>query len=59
MDALARFLTYLFLITAMLGIGLKVRGENIRSTLGERSPLARSLLANFRLGTLLHTLHNF
>ncbi|HYA42782.1 MAG TPA: bile acid:sodium symporter [Syntrophobacteraceae bacterium] len=47
MDSWVRFLTFLFLITAMLGIGLEVTRTEIRSTLGQRSLLVRSLLANF------------
>ncbi len=47
MDLLGRFLTYLFLITAMLSIGLKVTRAEIRSTLEQRSLLIRSLAANF------------
>jgi BASS family bile acid:Na+ symporter len=49
MDTLARALADLFMVTAMLGIGLQVGAEDLRSTLAARGLLARSLLANFVL----------
>ena len=47
MDSFARFLSYVFLITAMLGIGLKVRVADVQATLHQRRFLLRSLVANF------------
>jgi BASS family bile acid:Na+ symporter len=47
MDLLPRMLTLLFLITAMLSVGLQITAGDLRSLLGSKGLLLRSLLANF------------
>jgi len=53
MDPFARLLTYLFLMTAMLGIGRKAKGADIRSTLGEQSLMVRSLQVENKVRVLV------
>ena len=47
MDTLSRILVFVFLITAMLSVGLQIRAGDLRSLLGSKGLLLRSLLANF------------
>jgi BASS family bile acid:Na+ symporter len=47
MDLLPSILTFLFLITAMLSVGLQITPGDLRSLLGSKGLLLRSLLANF------------
>jgi len=47
MDTLSRILIFVFLITAMLSVGLQIRAGDLRSLLGSKGLLVRSLLANF------------
>jgi BASS family bile acid:Na+ symporter len=47
MDLLPRILTLLFLITAMLSVGLQTTAGDLRSLLKSKGLLLRSLLANF------------
>jgi BASS family bile acid:Na+ symporter len=47
MDLLPRILTLLFLITAMLSVGMQTTAGNLRSLLRSKGLLLRSLLANF------------
>jgi BASS family bile acid:Na+ symporter len=49
MDPVARSLFYLFIIASMLGVGLKVRGDDILSVLKSKGLMVRALLANFVL----------
>jgi BASS family bile acid:Na+ symporter len=47
MDLLPRILALLFLITAMLGVGLQTTAGDLRFLLGPKGLLLRTLLANF------------
>jgi BASS family bile acid:Na+ symporter len=47
MDLLPRILTLLFLVTAMLSVGLQTTAGDLRSLLKSKGLLLRSLLANF------------
>lgn len=47
MDTLSRILIFVFLITAMLSLGLQTTAGDLRSLLGSKGLLVRSLLANF------------
>ena len=47
LDALPRLLTYVFLVTAMLSVGMQTTMKDLRSLLASRGLLFRSLLANF------------
>ena len=47
LDSLPRILTLLFLITAMLSVGLETRPGDLRSMLRSKGFLLRALLANF------------
>jgi BASS family bile acid:Na+ symporter len=47
MDSLPRILTFVFLITAMLSVGMQTTAGDVRSLLGSKGFLLRSLLANF------------
>ena len=47
MDLLPRILTLLFLITAMLSVGMQTTAGDLRSLLRSKGLLLRSLLANF------------
>lgn len=47
MDLLLKILTYLFVFFSMLGIGFKVRREDIMNNLRDKSLMLRSLIANF------------
>jgi BASS family bile acid:Na+ symporter len=47
MDLLPRILTLLFLVTAMLSVGLQTTAGDLRSLLKAKGLLLRSLLANF------------
>lgn len=49
MDPVARSLFYLFIIASMLGVGLKVRGDEILSALKSKGLMVQALLANFVL----------
>jgi BASS family bile acid:Na+ symporter len=49
MDPATRILFYLFIITSMLGVGLKVRGDEVLSALKAKGLMVRALLANFVL----------
>ena len=47
LDTLSRILVYVFLITAMLSVGLQITAGDLRSLLRSKGFLLRSLLANF------------
>jgi len=47
MDTFSRILTFVFLITAMLSVGMKTTAGDLRSLLGSKGLIVRSLLANF------------
>ena len=47
MDTLPRILTYLFLVTAMLSVGMQTTTRDLRSLLASKRLLFRALLANF------------
>jgi BASS family bile acid:Na+ symporter len=47
MDLLPSILTYLFLVTAMLSVGIQTTASDLRSLLRSKGLLLRSLLANF------------
>lgn len=47
MDPLARSFFYLFIIASMLGVGLKVRGDEVLGALKSKGLMTRALLANF------------
>ena len=47
MDTLSRILIFVFLITAMLSLGLQTTAGDLRSLLRSKGLLVRSLLANF------------
>ena len=47
MDLLPSILTFLFLITAMLSVGIQTTASDLRSLLRSKGLLLRSLLANF------------
>lgn len=47
MEPLTRSFFYLFIIASMLGVGLKVRGEEILSALRSKDLMTKALLANF------------
>jgi BASS family bile acid:Na+ symporter len=49
MDPVTRILFYLFIITSMLGVGLKVRGDEVLSALKSKGLMVRALLTNFVL----------
>ena len=49
MDPVTRVLFYLFIIASMLGVGLKVRGDEILVALKSKGLMVRALLANFVL----------
>ncbi len=49
MDPVTRVLFYLFIIASMLGVGLKVRGDEILFALKSKGLMVRALLANFVL----------
>lgn len=49
MDPVARSLFYLFIIASMLGVGLKVKGDEILSALKSKGLMVQALLANFVL----------
>lgn len=50
---LAKLSAYIFLVTTMLGIGLKVTGGEVLQTLNDRSLVLRSLLLNIILVPIL------
>ena len=47
MDTLSRALTYVFLVTAMLSVGMQTTTRDLRSLLASKGLLSRALLANF------------
>lgn len=47
MDPLARSFFYIFIIASMLGVGLKVRGDEVLGALKSKGLMTRALLANF------------
>lgn len=49
MDSLSRAVAYVFVVTAMLSLGLEVSGHDLRAGLAARALVARSLFANFIL----------
>jgi len=49
MEPLTRSFFYLFIIASMLGVGLKVRGDEVLSALKAKGLMVRALLANFVL----------
>jgi predicted Na+-dependent transporter len=53
LEPLPRILTYVFLVSTMLSIGLAVTGPEILGTMRDRRLMARLLLANFCLVPLL------
>lgn len=53
LEPLPRILTYVFLVSAMLSIGLTVTGSEILGTMRDRRLMGRLLLANFFLVPLL------
>jgi BASS family bile acid:Na+ symporter len=53
LEPLPRILTYVFLVSAMLSIGLTVTGSEILGTMRDRRLIGRLLLANFFLVPLL------
>jgi BASS family bile acid:Na+ symporter len=59
MNAVARFLMFLFVVTVMLAIGLQAEWRDLRSSAGAQSLLARSLIANFLVVPALGLLIRF
>ena len=49
LDPVARFFFYLFIVASMLGVGLKVRGDEVLAALKSKGFMTRALLANFIL----------
>jgi len=47
LDTLPKMLTYLFLVTAMLSVGMQTTTRDLRSLLASKGLLLRALLANF------------
>ena len=47
LEPLPRILTYVFLVSTMLSIGLTVTGSEILGTMRDRRLIGRLLLANF------------
>ena len=47
MDTFSRILTFVFVSTAMLSVGLETTADDLRSLLASKGLLLRSLVANF------------